>query len=390
MSNNVKFTISGLGSIKNEIPYDMSIFMRNYSLNSGNLLFNFASDLITDNTLQKYSWGSKTANINADKNTYGLILPMANHIGKHVDLLENGPKVEGLQKPVVALGLGAQFELNRADYISEIPKGTLRWLDLVTKNKTLKNISVRGSFTGKLLSELGYNGTFEVLGCPSLLINPDMNLGCLIKEKFKKNNAKDKLKSLAIAAGNPYDPRFSNIEKSFISLVDDFSSMYVIQHPKLLIDMSMGYGECTNSSDLDVLSKQWFPTTDPVEIPGWFKQNSVTYVSVPQWFSDLGKRDFLVGTRIHGVQAAIQSGTLAVCLYVDSRTKELCESMSLPCASAEDFKDGVNIFDIFDIFDKWDYRQFDLNRKNLAKKTLSFLAENNVAASTHLIKMCEV
>jgi len=75
---------------------------------------------------------------------------------------------------------------------------------------------------------------------------------------------------------------------------------------------------------IEWLQKRWFPELNYEQIRNWFIGNSDVYFSVPQWIYNYARRDFVIGTRIHGIQAAIQAGTPAVCLYIDIRTKELC------------------------------------------------------------------
>lgn len=384
-----KFTLMGLGAKNNSIPYELSELQRNYSFNTGNLLFHYASEKIADLSSGGFSWGSRSEVINSDKNTKGVLLPMANQLGSHVNLLEQGPKLVGVDKPIIVIGLGAQFELENDGGLDSISQGTIDWLNIVTNEKKNKNITVRGQFTANLLDRLGFNGCYEVLGCPSMLINPSDNLGAKLKEKFFASNKEEKLNNLAIAAGNPFINELANLERNLIELVDTYHASYIVQHPKLLIELSMAYEDEGSNEKFDVVKNRWFKEKSESEIKRWFVLNSTTYVSVAQWFSDLRRKDFVLGTRIHGIQAAIQSGTPAVCLYIDSRTKELCETMGLPCMSALEFKNDFDLDRVFKVFENWDENKFDNKRKVLSRKMLNFLKHNNVSPSKHLIELAK-
>ncbi|MBE9197280.1 polysaccharide pyruvyl transferase family protein, partial [Synechocystis sp. LEGE 06083] len=373
-----KFTLMGLGGANNLVPYDINMFKRNYSLNTGNLLFNYAAEIVAQTTSHNFSWGSDCRVINKNNNTKGLLLPMANHLGKHVDLSVSGPKIKGVEKPIVVLGLGGQFDLNDDAPEKHVPSGTVEWLDRVTNGKESRNISIRGHVTAKVLDRLGFSNNYEILGCPSLLINPSESLGAEIRRKYDSTSFEEMQKTMSVSAGNPFKDKYSLLERSLIDLVDKESADYIIQHPETLIKLSLGFDVSDEEDKVELIRRRWFPNLDKHQMVAWFLSKSTVYTSVAQWFIDLSKKGFVVGTRIHGIQAAIQAGTPAICLYIDTRTKELCESMHIPCAPADQFSNGVKAKDVFDIFESWDFTAFDKNRKKKALLTKSFLIDNNV------------
>lgn len=379
-----KFTLMGLSAKNNDYSQDIRTFRKNYSLNTGNLLFTYAVESLLNLTAQNLPWNASFTRVNNNKNIFGIVIPMANQLGGHVDLGENGPQIEGVKKPIIAMGLGAQFKLDSND-ITEIPDGTKRWLDTFTQNGKKKNISVRGDFTATILDKLGFSDSYEVLGCPSLLINKKKNLGELLWKKYKSSGRAAKVSSLAIAAGNPFKANFASVEKFFINLVDEYQSEYIIQNPELLIKLSLGFDlSVVDKKHLELLKKRWFTDKNEDYIVEWFAKKTTVYTSVSQWFIDQSKKEFVVGTRVHGVQAAIQAGTPAVCVYIDSRTKELCQTMNIPCISAEEFSKDLSMDKVFDAFEQWDYKAFDTNRSIIAQKTLKFLKSHDVQVSNHI------
>lgn len=376
------FHLFGMDSASNEVVRSINDFKKNYSLNTGNLLFNFGCRKIADLSLEKVSWGASKKYVNSKCN--GLLIPMANQLGGHIDLSIHGPKLDGIDLPVAALGLGAQFEEGNVD-INLIPEGTIRWLTTLSGKGAAKNIGVRGQCTASILSELGFGDHVEVLGCPSLFINNNPSLGTDIKKKWNSSDLLTKEKAISILAGNPFLNKHSTLERSLIEWVDVYNAEYVIQHPQLLIELANQWEY--DKTNFNVLVKRWFPTRSAEDVLEWFSKNSKVYISVPQWLLEFSNKEICIGTRIHGIQAAIQSGTPAICLYVDTRTKELCEEMHIPHADAKLYSDGINLEQACDILHEWDWDRFDENRLLLAKKTHAFLLSNGVNPTPDFNKM---
>mgnify|MGYP001272486800 CR=1 FL=1 len=375
--------LMGLGVKKHIIPHEKNQFQKGFSLNTGNLLFNFASELIADLEPEIIPWGMNAKVIN--KKTDSVLLPMANHVGKHVDLSEKGPRIGEIDGTVVALGLGAQFELS-GHSLDDIPKGTIDWIDTLISKSSVINIGVRGNYTKKVLTDLGFGDDIVVTGCPSLFINPSKNLGSDLYNKYLSTDKNKKLNKLAIAAGNPFKKDGSTIERYFIGLVNKYDANYIIQHPLALIALASGWEDEISDRNKSVIKDRWFPSISESAMKEWFERKTSVYVSVPQWIYDVSRADFCVGTRIHGAQASIQAGTPAVCVYIDSRTKELCEFMNIPHIGLHQVSNHEgDIMDLlFSVFEEWDWAAFDVNRINLANKMIDFLESNKINTTSHL------
>ena len=121
----------------------------------------------------------------------------------------------------------------------------------------------------------------------------------------------------------------------------------------------------------------------------WLRQRSSTFVSIPQWFSEISKVDFVVGSRIHGCQLGLQAGVPAVCLHIDSRTKELCETMHIPTVSAREFQQSPSLSYLVDLVQNWDWQRYDEIRLELAKQTHEFVLNNSLTPSLHFKRLIE-
>ncbi len=368
----------GLGSGKNQVVTDYNHLVRCVSSNTGNLLFNFAVENIIHFTQADIRWAHPAEEINREKTP--LLLPMANNIGPHMDVLKSGPRLEGVNVHKTVMGLGAQFPLAITDpkiAAEKVPAGTKQWLDTLVSDSNVANISVRGAFTKQVLAELGIEQYVVPLGCPSHFINPNPRLGELLAAKSEALSY-GLPNGIAIAAGNPGIKNLNALERFLIGLIDEFSGKYIVQHPKSLICLSQLWKDAIEPEELNAVNRDYFPNKTPEEMLSWFAKNSTTYVSVPQWFMDISKYSMCLGTRIHGVQAAIQSGVPAVCLYIDSRTKELCETMQIPKISAHEFQRQPSLEHVINTLKKWDWESYENNRLRLAKETEAFIRDNGL------------
>lgn len=379
------FSLSGLNVNDLEFPQDIESFRKHFSLNSGNLLFHYAAEKIIDfKGAKRYSWKLEGASI--ENGCSGIVLPMANHLGKHVDLSKAGPPLDNLSVPAVVLGLGAQFERFDMSFAKHIPTGTVDWLNKVkSADPNIKNIAVRGMFTYRLLKKLGLSESVEALGCQSNFISSKKRLGYDIYKKYEASSFSDIENGIVVTAGDYTKKKFSTLERSLIALIEGKEGRYIVQNPKSLIQLASGWGDQVDQKIKDDVKEEMLPSV--TDIDSWFKYHAAIYVSVPQWLFDLSKKNFVVGTRIHGIQAALQAGTPALCLCIDSRTTELCEMMAIPHVDAQKYINGISLKECVDEFESWDYQEYDRKRLVLARKMKRFLLNNSVKPSDHLIAL---
>lgn len=374
----------GLDCRSLSVPRNRNEFRRSFSQNTGNLLFHFAIECIAELENEKLPWsfkkGGHTDSLNA-------LIPMANLLGPHIDLSERGPRIDAIGGAITVMGLGAQFGLGNPD-ISMLPRGSLDWINRVSRNDGKANIGVRGNFTLRILKKMGCADAAVALGCPSNFISSDRELGETLKQKFK-NATMDELKvGTSLTAGSFQRKEFWELERCLLDLLVGGRGSYFVQNPWELIALSMGWYDEVDNSLIEKVRRAWFPNHNVSEMKEFFVQRGEVYISVPQWLLNLTKNKFVVGTRIHGVQAALQAGVPAVCLCIDSRTKELCEFMKLPYLMAPKFKSGISLEDLVIAFQRWDHGEYDARRLMLARRTRKFLEENGIVVKKHLLNFC--
>ncbi|MBV5300649.1 MAG: polysaccharide pyruvyl transferase family protein [Methylococcales bacterium] len=339
--------------------------------NTGNLLYCHALSCIT-NTFNTIPLNSPLSSLSLEK--HRLVLPLANALGSHIDLADLAIEFKDISIPMVGVGLGAQGEITGID-VHSIPDGSWEWLR-VLQNKSATdypNISLRGQMTYDAIASKGLEEKCVITGCPSNFINPSYHLG---KEIFRRRA--NGVRRVAIVSGNPNLPLLNKLEQSLVKLVEDTNGLYVCQHPIQMLRLSHQEYKHISKSDLLFYKKYIHPTLRDDAFFHWFRRWSYVFTSVPEWLSTMKRFDLVVGTRIHGVMAGIQAGVPSVCLCIDSRTLELCETMMIPHVSAFDYLNGITLEEIDFIFSQWDWNAFDDNRQILARRFAEFFNENQL------------
>lgn len=375
--------LMGLGSGNNKLVSSYKTLYEAASSNTGNLLFNFALETLIRLAGTDVRWSTPADKINDEG--HALLIPMANNIGKHMDLKKSGPKLDGINVQKTVMGLGAQFQLGLEfeKAFDQIPESSKEWLRSLCNSSDIPNVSVRGKLTHRVFESLGLGDKAVPLGCPSHFLSSNKNLGATLKQNSALLSAEHLAHGIAVTAGNPALANLTKLEQFLIELIDKHGGKYIVQHPKDLICLSEGWYSDLSLEEIEKVNERFFPALSQEAMKTWFRNNSATYVSIPQWYSDISKVDLVVGTRIHGCQIGLQAGVPAVCLHIDSRTKELCETMAIPTLSAREFQQDPSINKLLDTLNEWDWDSYNENRLSLARKTYDFVLNNQLKPSQH-------
>lgn len=314
-----------------------------------------------------------------------LVMPLANQLGPHANLGGLAERLKSTKVPLVGMGLGAQGSLNGVD-LSLIPDGTISWLERVVEMAPTKypNLTVRGETTLNVLRELGLEDHAIVAGCPSNFLNPERNLGKRIHDVKIPVRPK-----VGVAAGNPARKELRNLEQSLWALSKD-RGIYVVQDPFEFFKLALGQADDELQDYVDEANLYIAPGETRENFLQNLKNRGVVFTSASGWIEAMKSCDVVVGTRIHGVMAAIQAGTPGVCLLIDSRTRELCQTMNIPHLNAYDFLDGITLDDIYSCLELWDYKGYDELRLELGSKTKGFLENNGLSIHGNLSRLLEV
>lgn len=315
------------------------------------------------------------------------IIPCANHLGKHSESFgENRLKhFNNIKVPMLAIGLGAQSKDNQI--IPDVPENVIKWLNIIVENapSDYPNISVRGEFTKKVLDHINFKDQSIVLGCPSLFLNDEKNLGKIIE----KNIATWPPKRIAISGGNPLNPRYEKVEAAFAKLITQHQGAYIVQHPLEMIKMARGEFNDLDNSMIKKTNNILTPELDRDNFYQWCRMRMRVFFDVYAWMEYLRGFDFVFGTRIHGTMLALQAGVPALCITHDSRTQELCDTMNIPNISVNELDiDNLTLQSVVERL-SFNSTEFDDNRKLLAHKYVTFLRKNKTPICESLINIAK-
>lgn len=340
--------------------------------NTGNLMFCHSISRMTEAGPESIPWGASLDDLDPRQDL--LVLPLANQLGAHVDLDTLADKMGRAKIPMVGIGLGAQGPIGGVD-ASLIPQGSWKWLRVLQERSVdgQPNVALRGEETLRAIATQGLAAGCVVTGCPSNFINASATLGREIARR--RANA---VHRIAVPAGNPFLPQFRLLEQSLRVLVESSGGTYVCQHPLDMLRLSKLQYRAIERATFARYREYIYPDIDDDRFLDWFRAHAHAFASVPEWLSMMARHDLVVGTRIHGVMAGIQAGVPSICLCIDSRTKELCQTMAIPHADANDFRDGITLEQAQDVLRAWDGRHYDDNRRILGNRLAGFLRSNRI------------
>ena len=337
--------------------------------NTGNLAFHFAIDQQLGGGLRSVDWSAPVAEIDAAGKL--AVLPCANQLGVHADYGKLGEKFAALKVPIVGVGLGAQAGTDGK--IPAVPQGTLDWVKAIAEHSPSggANIGVRGEFTLSVLQHFGLGDRAVSLGCPTLFINPDPELGRTIAARWHEPTR------IAVAAGHHLWKHLSRIEASLANMVKATGGSYVGQSPLEMVALTRGEASSLDEASLVACRDYACPEMDMAEFTLWSQRYGNVFFDVPAWMEHYRRFDFIIGTRIHGIMLALQAGIPALCVAHDSRTLELCQTMMVPYVLAKDVAAGIHRKDLPRLFN-FDPDAFDSNRRVLGKRYVAFLEANGL------------
>jgi hypothetical protein len=336
--------------------------------NTGNTAFRAAitEQIVGLSRFQDYHDDPATA----QDNEIGII-PASNHLGPQVDFKNRAASFARLQCRLVMIGLGAQSGVDKK--IPHIEQGTIDWIREIQKRgqASAPNISVRGQFTLEVMQHYGIADQAVVLGCPSLFINPERDLGQVIAGRFGK------IRRVAVAAGNEKWGPLRNVERSLARLVTDTGGSYVGQSSFNMYKITRGEARELDAAALEKCREYICPHLDTEQFIDWTERHGHLFFDIQSWMEHYRRFDFVIGARIHGVMLALQAGIPGVVIAHDSRTLELCETMMVPHVTARQVAGGITLGQLPDLF-SFDARAFDQNRRMLAHRYVTFLEANGL------------
>lgn len=334
--------------------------------NLGNMLFLSAIERIVPHALKNHRnhFDAEKISENADL----IVIPAANWISEANDLGNLAEKIERSGLGCVVVGLGAQAISEKKLHLK---KGTKRFLDVVSERS--HSISVRGAFTASVLEDYGVKNV-SVTGCPSLLWHLDRSA-----EVARTVSSRDPLKvaysitppAVLVSGRNEEREKLSKVicDRAFRS-----DSPIVLQTELEL--MRVGSGEVSPKDEEYQKAVNFFWDNNGKEMEVYLRNHMRIFSSASEWMAFSSNHDLVLGTRLHGVISALLSGTPAVLITHDTRTREMSKKAGIPSVTSKDIME-VGILPK-KILENADFVNFNKTQRDYFSNFVSFFEENGV------------
>ncbi len=298
-------------------------------------------------------------------------------LGKHTDLGSIAKILEETKLPIIALGLGAQAD-KLGDEI-QLTEGTRRWLDVIAAHSpsSAPNIGVRGSYTLEQIRNLGHSDRATIIGCPSILTNPDPELG----NRITANKQRGIPQRVAVPAGMCHWPQLMILERLLTQMVQETDGIYIAQHDIDMVRACRGEFALISPEILSHMQRYLRPKSSMTEFKKWMRRYGSVFIDAGSWLEAMRGFDFVVGPRFHGVMLGIQAGTPGGVIAHDSRTVEMCRTMRIPYQEFSEITDELCIENLHSMF-SFDQVEFDANRVELCRNYASILEGANLSVPT--------
>jgi hypothetical protein len=331
--------------------------------NLGNLLFKYAIEMLLSNYDQvNYEDIRQASWINS--HCKALILPAANILSYIDDFGDLADLLEGVTLPVLVLGLGVQMPRDGREYI--LPPGTRKFVDILQHNHAV--VGVRGELS---LSHAERNGLRDcaITGCPSNLINKDLNLGLRIMNSLKSFMRKDLSDAEICLIAGTIEAETIRAERQLrlAAVLNKFSITF--QTNRHLLPSGDGGSEVQRREYLDWERHALMPEMSLKSYMEWHRRARITMYSGQEWINRMSEFDFSVGLRFHGIMASLQGGAIGACIPFDHRTFEMCRTMCVPTLNINELAELQNI-DLIGTKVVFDSNLYDYTREALCQTML--------------------
>ena len=338
--------------------------------NSGNQVI--AYGMLSTFRHSEVSWDYSVGPERVTEEYDAIVVAAANFLHSGFDLGGIADFIEKTKLPVVIAGLGAQSNTdNYRDLI--LMEGTERFVKVIADRAN--TIGVRGAFTAEVLWHRGIKN-IEIVGCPSYY------MGGIDVAVANKSLETDFSNTAMHCSRDVIHHSFSSeiMRKAVIRLYEmayNINASFICQTELQEIILAECSDQELRAKTISDLKNIFVDRANDPEFWSWLSLNSRVFWSVPDWLCYLSKKDFVCGTRIHGTIMGLHSGTPSLCIYHDTRTKELCRFLGVPSIGIAE----LDNFGISDLREMVDLENYAWRRRELIFSYRSFLERNGLKAS---------
>jgi hypothetical protein len=382
MAASVAYLAENLGQVEHAWGLSLHKFLHATGGNTGNLAFWHAARLLFEaDEIHLISRDTLPSSVPASVEV--VVIPAANYLHAGADLGRLAELVRALGRPCLVMGLGAQAE--KEDAPPKLKPGTLDFLCEVARLSP--SLLVRGEFTQEFCRSLGVENT-TVLGCPSVLINPDRRHG----EKLEARIA------ALPRGGGPLavhaaciKPALKSVERELARLVQiNAGSAYLVQRPLELIKGIYG-APLDQPGEVEYFNScaEFLGFGEAGPLLSFLRTHGQVSSSVGEWAHTLQRFSAGVNTRIHGTMIGILAGLPSLCICHDTRTRELARQLRVPHLSPKEFIEfRHSVPDLF-AATRFSGQNFDEGRVETAAGYATALQAVGLSPSRHLLRFLD-
>lgn len=341
---------------------------RRSGLNTGNNMFWYAVDAHVTSPKSFVGWDADPKQINETSDCF--VIVAANWISAASDLTPIADMIEDVTVPILVIGLGVQV-LSATDEISLKP-GTRRFVALLRDKDA--HVCVRGVATANWLASQQVRN-IHITGCPSNFINPKLNLGRTIADKFKRQ-LRDVILSVEAS------PLHARGNRKLFALAKDYNWLGIAQDPLNVLEVI--HGNINSDGGLEIMEAAALPLPPDGKVAKtWIIQRYRAYYDAETWMDELQRYDLQIGTKLHGSMACFQAEVPSLFVPHDLRTLEMTAAMGLPVVTPFQVLAANSMRELIDLAE-FDGQAYDANRQQLAQTYASVLANHGLKISNSL------
>lgn len=294
--------------------YSPSKFMSGLGRNAGNILFQESVRRSIAAQTRFVGWSTDP---DALQDLSCIVIPAANWLGTHADLGHLADTLSAVDIPIAVVGIGIQNQVRNPN---DVHPSVRAFLESVQGASRRHSILTRGPLSSAALRILGHEST--PIGCPSNWLSHEANIGQTMLDRYSEPRG-----HVSGTLGNPAIPEHVRVDRQLLALAADpqtRASIIAQEEPfvSLIRDGTQAEATLRSLSIRLELSESDLKTV--------MTGQGRVFASAEEWRDHHRRSSLVLGTRLHGAMAGIQSGAPSVLFWHDDRTKEVAEFTGIP------------------------------------------------------------
>jgi polysaccharide pyruvyl transferase WcaK-like protein len=246
-----------------------------------------------------------------------IVIAAANWINGYGEATDFLRRIERTRLPICVIGLGAQSQDDRT--IPKMKPSQERLIRVLADRSN--SIGVRGTYSAEVLDAYGIKNV-EVTGCPSML---------LMGETASIRGKPDSLDRISVFGTRyMFSPGYPEQEQIFAAAYREGFDLVLQSELAEMYFATQRFDDEENVLRADSALQSLYPDQSPPAIKAFLRQRAKVFFFLDDWLAYAAGRDFMLGSRIHGVVASLLAGTRSLLVTHDARTRELAATLSLP------------------------------------------------------------